>query len=312
MCTEISHGISVGFFFLAKIPKDIFLVNQKKCYNIWQIEEVGIWLGIFILYFYYTIMSVNVMWAKEKRRVTSWKNLWATLALAWVLLSATPQEVKSQTTWDVDKDEIWLTISSDTTKKEKSIALTAGFNALETSVTHQWNARIRNFANIWLDIKLGKKETLQLWYSWMNEFSENLAGYFGRHVPNIWLKSVPKLKAIGVIKTTADGVLDAKYGLRYLVSDQMGVDYWWLDVAWNDQWASVTFFLWKDLWKKWTNVELLTDIQIDGKNKKILAPYTELQLNQSISKGFNVFIRWEVSWIDFNHGQYLFGVSKKL
>jgi hypothetical protein len=33
------------------------------------------------------------------------------------------------------------------------------------------------------------------------------------------------LKAIGVIKTTADGVVDSKYGLRYLVSDEMGIDY---------------------------------------------------------------------------------------
>jgi len=270
---------------------------------------------MFVLYLCYSIMSINTIWPKEKRKVTSWKKLWATLALAWVLLSATPQEVKSQTTWAVDKDPIWLTTtsaSSDTTKKDKTISLTTGFNALETSITHKWNARIRTYADIWLDIKLGKKEALQLGYSWMNEFTDNLASYFGRHVPNIWLKGLPQLKAIGVVKTTADGVLDAKYGLRYLVSNQMGVDYWWIDVAWNDKWASVTFFLWKDLWKKWTNIELLTDIQIDGKNKKILAPYTELQLNQSISKGFNVFVRSELSWVDFNHGQYLFGVSKKL
>jgi len=261
-------------------------------------------------------MSFNTPWNNEKKRVNSWKKFWATLALAWALLSTTPQEAKSQesnidNTINTTEISVSDTTHSDTIKKT-NISFNKWFNALETSLTHQWNARIRNYANVWLDVKLWENEALQLWYSGMNEFTQNLEGYFGRHVPNIWLKGVPKLKAIGVVKTTATDVLDSKYGLRYLVSDQAGVDYWRIDVAWNKNWASATFFLWKNIGKKWTNIEFLTDVQFDGENKKVLAPYTELQLNQNISKWFNVFVRWEIPWVKYKDWIYLLWISKTL
>lgn len=201
---------------------------------------------------------------------------------------------------------------SDTTSTTPVVKFSTWFNTLQTWITNEWNARIRNVANFWLDVKLWKKETLQLWYFGMNEFTQNLEGYFGRHVPNIWLTGMPKLKAIGIVKTTADGVLDAKYGLRYLVSDQMGVDYWRLDVAGNKNGASATFFLWKNIGKKWTNLEMLSDIQFDGQNKKFLAPFTEIQINQQIAKWFNVFMRGEIPGVKYNEGTYLLWVSKKL
>jgi hypothetical protein len=200
--------------------------------------------------------------------------------------------------------------SSDSTTVIKPISLTTWFNALETSVDHTWNARIRNYANVWLDVKLWENEALQLWYSGMNEFTQNLEWYFGRHVPNIWISGIPKFKAIGVVKTTADGILDAKYGLRYIVSDQAWVDYWRVDVAWNSTWASATFFLGKNIGNKWTNVEVLTDLQFNGKDKKVLAPFTEFQVNQTIAKWFNVFTRWEVIWANYKGGTYLLWVSK--
>jgi len=189
--------------------------------------------------------------------------------------------------------------------KEKKVNLTTWLNAIETAVDHRWDARIRKLTNVWLEYKFSKKEALQLWYSGLNEFTWNLSSYFGKHVPNIWLKWVPNLKAIGIIKTNKDGIFDDKYGLRYLVSDKTGVDYWRIDVAWGKSWASLTFFLWKDIGKKWTNVELLTDIQYDAENKKVLAPYTELQLNQQLTNQFKVFMRAEISWTKFREWNYM-------
>lgn len=260
-------------------------------------------------------MTINKPKDKGNNRVNSWKKLWATLALAWALLSTNPQEAKSQSINDTvanntNKPELFVSDTTNTdTVKKNTISFTKWFNALQTSLTNEWNARIRNYANFWLDIKLWENEALQLWYSWLNQFTQNLEWYFGKHVPNIWLKWIPNLKAIGIIKTDNDGVIDSKYGLRYLVSDQAGVDYWRIDVAGNKTWASATFFLWKNIGNKWTNIEVLTDVQFDAENKKVLAPYTELQLNQEISKGFNVFMRWEIPWVKYKDGTYLLWVS---
>lgn len=206
------------------------------------------------------------------------------------------------------------TLTKDTLKVDSKVKLTTWFNALETAITMKGDARIRNYADIWLEFKLGKN-ALQVWYNGMNEFTQNLQNYFGRHVPNIWLKSAPNLKLIGVVKTTADAVIDSKYGLRYLVSDKFGVDYGRIDVAWGKNWASATFFLGKDIGKKWTNVELLEDVQLNAptetESKVKVSPYTEFQLNQNIAKWFSVFVRWEVPWVKFKDGVYLLGVSKK-
>ncbi len=260
-------------------------------------------------------MSIHTPWKNRNNRINNWKKLWATLALAWALLSTTPQEAKSQefNNNGIQIDEIGLAISDTTntdTINKNTISFDKWFNALETSFTNQWDARIRNYANFWLDFRLWENEAIQLWYSGVNEFTKNLEWYFGRHVPNIWLKWAPNLKAIGIIKTNKDGIIDGKYGLRYLVSDQAGVDYWRIDVAGNKTWASATFFLWKNIGNKWTNIEVLTDVQFDAENKKVLAPYTELQLNQEISKWFNVFMRGEIPWVKYKDGTYLFWVSK--
>jgi hypothetical protein len=41
-----------------------------------------------------------------------------------------------------------------------------------------------------------------------------------------------KLKLIGVVQTTSEGVIDDKYGLRYLISDKHGI-YGRVDVTAN-------------------------------------------------------------------------------
>ncbi len=295
-------------------------------------------------------MNVNQPWKKSKLSINSWKKLWTAITLAWVLLWVTSKWVQSQNlqnldstqhqkdmfipytnkvttsntiymdngdNWNKEYDLLDITTPPDTIvpppdtiPNTSNVSTTSWFNAFEASITHQWNARLRDYANFWLDFKLWKKQRLQLWYSGMNEFTQNLEWYFGRHVPNIWISGIPKFKAIGVVKTTADGILDAKYGLRYIVSDQAWVDYWRVDVAWNSTWASATFFLGKNIGNKWTNVEVLTDLQFNGKDKKVLAPFTEFQVNQTIAKWFNVFTRWEVIWANYKGGTYLLWVSK--
>lgn len=190
-----------------------------------------------------------------------------------------------------------------TTKKD--LWTTVGFNAIETAVTDKWNARIRSYADIGLSYK-----TLELGYSTMNEFTENLQNYFGRHAAVVWLKD-KKLKLIGVIKTTPKGIIDNTYGLRYIISDKLGADYGRVDITANKNWWDATFFLGKSLGKKKKgSVELFESAGIDFKGK--ISPYTELQLNQEVLGWLNVFVRWEMAGISYKNNTYLLGISKIL
>lgn len=196
-----------------------------------------------------------------------------------------------------------ITAVTDTTKKD--LWTTVGFNAVETAVTSQGNARIRAYAELGLSYKKA-----ELGYSGMNEFTQNLKTYFGRHVVVAWLKD-KKLKLIGVVKTTAaEGVIDTKFGLRYLISDKHGI-YGRVDVSANKDGWDATFFLGKTLGKKKTgSVELFESAGVDFKGK--ISPYTELQLNKEVFKWLNVFVRWEMAGDKYKDNTYLFGISKML
>jgi len=41
------------------------------------------------------------------------------------------------------------------------------------------------------------------------------------------------LKLIGVVKTTSEGIIDNTYGLRYIISDKLGIDYGRVDITAN-------------------------------------------------------------------------------
>jgi len=119
------------------------------------------------------------------------------------------------------------------------------------------------------------------------------------------------LKLIGVVKTTSEGIIDNTYGLRYIISDKLGIDYGRVDITANKKWWDATFFLGKSLGPKVKgSVELFESAGIDYKGK--ISPYTELQLNKEVFKWLNIFVRWEVGWSDVKGWTYLFGMSKIL
>ncbi len=205
---------------------------------------------------------------------------------------------------DLPKTAIDTTViqpAADSTKK--SFWATTGFNAIETAITHQGNARIRTYAELGLSYK-----GFELGINGMNEFTQDLTNYFGRNDIIAWFKGM-NLKLIGVVKANAEGIIDETYGLRYMISDKWGIDYGRVDITANGKRGDVTFFLGKHLGKTWS-LELFESAGIDYQGK--ISPYTELQLNKEIFKWLNIFVRGEMAGVEYKDMTYLLGISKIL
>ena len=186
-------------------------------------------------------------------------------------------------------------------KKEK-IEVKIGYNALESGLTNKGNLRIRTFE----DIKFQYKN-INLGFHGLNEWTENLKGYFGRNVLTVGSNN-KNWKLAGVFKSDSKGIFDKKYGIRFNLKDKLGADYGWADAVFNQKSGNVTTFLGKSLGSK-TSIELFNSIEFPfGKKHSV---YTEIQLNKKIKKDLSIYARGEMTGTKYKEVVYLLGITKK-
>jgi hypothetical protein len=149
---------------------------------------------------------------------------------------------------------------------------------------------------------------VEIGYHWLNEFTKDLKWYFGRHVVTAWRKDLD-LKLAGVVKTTADGMLSSKYGLRYNIRGKVGEKlgmYWFVDIIADGKSGTATFFLGKSF-GKWPSVELFENIDVWFNGS--IDFYTEIQLTQQITKWLNIFARGEMVGAEYKDAVYVWWIT---
>ncbi len=182
----------------------------------------------------------------------------------------------------------------------KVVEVNTGYNALETGITSERELKARALTDA--SINVGKAE---LGYFGLNETVGGLKNYFGLHKPYLgWNDN--DLQLVGLIKTSSNGIEDAKAGLRYKMTDKLGVDYGWIDVTFDNVSGNAMVFLGKEIGDK-TSVGLFVDAEKPFNGKPEV--YTELQLNRKLTNKLSGYLRAEKYGIGFKDTYIVGGLS---
>ena len=186
-------------------------------------------------------------------------------------------------------------------EEQKKAEINLRYNALETLVTEDGDVRYRLLSNVDFNI-----DDFRVGYSGLNE-ANNLDEdtYFGRHAL-LLSKEDSGTSLAAVIKTTKDGAIDKKIGIRNtsLVNKLGG--YGRIDAVADGDAANLTAFYGRPFGRGFS-AELYHSLEIPFEGKP--GHYTEVQVNKDISAWLSLVGRVEIR--NFRDTAFMGGIAIK-
>jgi hypothetical protein len=179
--------------------------------------------------------------------------------------------------------------------------ITTGYNAVELGATNTENFRTRLLTDVGINY-----HDFELRFNGLNETNDiNNEAYYGRNVFDC-KKAGSTTSAIGVVKTTNQGVLDAKAGVRETGIPKRLGGYGFVDLTFDRDAVNFSGFFGKPLYR---NVSLELFQSVEKPFHDASSYYTELQSNVNIYRNLSGFARVEVYDFKFNNPTLIAGAT---
>lgn len=179
--------------------------------------------------------------------------------------------------------------------------ITAGYNALETAVTYK-DGEVGARNRLLVNFGVGNLQ-LHVLYD-LNDLDPDTSFVIARPAYQITDSTELETK----IKANADGILDAKFGVRDTHLPKMLGGYGFTELVANNEMLDLTVFYGRNLVAGFS-LEGSQSVFIPFDDDKDVKFYNELQLNYELNKNVKLFARFEVSDFEFDKADYMVGFT---